>query len=111
MRAIQLISETSEFNEVQINDYKDYYKLLDAELFDVVMVRWDEINISIFVDDEGMLKSNNLGREVHGYPEPLFGNMVICGGVDIEGNTLDLPENITIEDVKERISVPLYTTR
>ena len=108
MRAIQLVSETSELNEVQVNNYKDYYKLLNAELFDVVMVRWKGVDISIYVDEEGMLKSKNLGRSVKGYPNPLFGNMVICGGVDVEGNTLDLPESITIEDVKERISTPLY---
>ena len=29
----------------------------------------------------------------------------------VEGNTLDLPERITIEDVEERISIPLYITK
>jgi len=37
--------------------------------------------------------------------------MIICSGVDVKGNPFDLPENITIEDVKERISVPLYTIK
>jgi len=111
MRAIQLISETSDLNEVQVNNYKDYYKLLNAELLDVVMVRWKGVNISIYVDEEGMLKSRNLGRDVKGYPNPLFGNMIICSGVDVKGNPFDLPESITIEDVKERISIPLYTIK
>ena len=111
MRAIQLVSETSELNEVQVNNYKDYCKLLNAKLFDIVMVRWKGVDISIYVDDEGVLKSKNLGRDVKGYPNSLFGNMVICGSVDVRGNTLDLPESITIKDVKERISTPLYTIK
>ena len=108
MRAIQLVSKKSELNEVQVNNYKDYRKLLNAELFDIIMVTWKGVDISIYVDSKGMLKSKNLGRDVKGFPEPLFGNMVICGDVDIEGNTLDLPERITIKDVEERISIPLY---
>ena len=111
MRAIQLISETGELNEVQVSNYKDYYKLLNAELFDIIMVTWKGVDISIYVDSKGMLKSKNLGRDVKGFPEPLFGNMVICGNVDIEGNTLDLPKKITIEDVRKNVTSPLYVAK
>jgi len=111
MRAVQFISETGELNEVQVSNYKDYYKLLNAELFDVVAVRWDGVDISIYVDDEGMMKSWNLGRSVRGCPAPLFGNMVFCGGVDSEGNTLDLPKKITIEDVRKNVTSPLYVAK
>ena len=110
MRAIYL-SETSELNEVQVNSYNDYYKLLNAKRFGVTRVRWKDIDIAICMDDYGILKSGNLGRNVKGCPLPLFGNMVICGGVDVKGNPFDLPENITIEDVKERISIPLHITK
>ena len=110
MRAIHL-SETSELNEVQINSYKDYYKLLNAKRFGIARIRWKDIDIAICMDDYGILKNGNLGRNIKGCPLPLFGNMIICGGVDVKGNPFDLPESITIEDVKERISIPLYTIK
>jgi len=111
MKAIQLISGINELNKVQVNSYNDYYKLLKAKRFGVTKVRWKDIDIAICMDNYGILKSGNLGRNVKGCPLPLFGNMVICGGVDVKGNPFDLPESITIEDVKERISTPLYTIK
>lgn len=96
---------------VDIESYKDYYPLLDAELFDVVMVRWKDEDISIFVDDEGMLKEGNFGRYVDGYSQPLFGNIVICGGVDDEGNTLPLPEEFTVFNIKEYIGDIQFVTK
>ncbi len=92
--------------EVDIKDYKDYYPLLKCSNFDVVMPN-DEM--SIFVDDEGMLKSKNYGRMVDGYPEPLFGNLVFCGGVDSKGETLDTP--LQIHDVKFMVGDIRWVTR
>jgi hypothetical protein len=88
---------------VDINNYKDYYKHLECSTFDVVRVEWLGEEISIFVDDEGMLKSNNFGRMVKGCPQPLFGNMVICGGVDRNGDTIGIPENINLLNLNEFI--------
>jgi len=94
---------------VDINNYKDYYKHLECSTFDVVRVEWLGEEISIFVDDKGMLKSNNFGRMVvKGYPQPLFGNMVICGGVDNTGNTLPVPESIAVIDLVELIGEVQY---
>ena len=110
MRAI-LVSETNEPNEVQVSSYKDYYKLLNAKQFGVARVKWKDIDIVICMDDYGILKSGNLGRNIKGCSLPLFGNLVICGGVDVKGNPFNLPESITIADVEERISIPLYTIK
>ena len=110
MRAV-LVKEVPEkgtvVKEVEITNYKDYYKYMECDLFDVVMVQWDGYPISIYIDDEGMLKPN-LGRMVQGYPEPLFGAMVICGGVDSEGNTLDLPDFFSRFDIPKYITPPLF---
>ena len=101
-RAIAVAIGT-ETKEVEIDTYKDYYKHLECTMFDAVRVSWNDTDITIYVDDEGLLKSGNLGRHVHGYPEPLFGNLVITGGVDSIGRTLDAPEWLTLEKVMEFI--------
>lgn len=83
--------------ETNIKSYKDYYKHLKCDVFDVVRVMWGKHDISIYVDDEGLLKSGVYGRKVKGYSQPLFGNFVITGGVDEEGNTLPIPDEINLE--------------
>ena len=94
----------------EINTYKDYYKHLEVSLFDAVRVQWKGKDISVYVDDEGMLKEGNYGRMVMGYPEPLFGNLVIVGGVDSKGDTLPIPEEIKLLDLREFISDIKYVT-
>jgi len=96
--------------EVSITNYKDYSKYLECDLFDVVSVEWNSEQISIFVDDEGMMKEN-FGRRVMGYPDPLFGNMVITGGVDSNGETLPAPEWLTRETVNQFIGDIEYRTK
>ncbi len=93
--------------EVEVNDYTDYYPLIgnDCRTFDVVM---PNENISIFVDDEGLMKPKNFGRKVEGYPEPLFGNLVFCGGVDSKGDTLDT--TLSVEDVKQMVGAIQWIT-
>lgn len=112
MRAIVLqnIGTYEHLYETDIKSYKDYYEHLKCELFDVVRVRWNGEDISIFVDDEGLFKPNNYGRKVEGYPNPLFGNMVICGGVDAEGDTLSLPDTFNIINVLKFIGEIEYVT-
>ena len=96
---------------VEIEDYTEYYKHLNCHTFDVVRVTWLDEEISIFVDDEGLLKPSNYGREVIGYKGALFGNMVICGGVDPIGNTLAIPEKFDVMTIGELISSVMYVTK
>lgn len=95
--------------EIRINDWKDYRKFLNCELFTVVSIDYKGEVLSLFVDDEGLLKPN-FGRNIANYPEPLFGNIVICGGVDDEGNTLEVPETITLEEVNNIVGEIAYRT-
>jgi hypothetical protein len=102
MRAIQVtINEDKRtiVKEVDIKSYKDYYPLIGSSLFDVVSLDWVGQPVSIFLDDEGLLK-HNYGRLVMGYPDPLFGNLVVAGGVDSEGKTLPLSEMFTLENIQ-----------
>jgi len=108
MRVIQLISESSELRETEVKTIEDYYKLLDASVFDVARVNWEGQPISIYVDDMGMLQGQKYGRVIEGYLNPLFGNLIIAGGVSPDGEQLPLPEEFTLENVKSRISKPMY---
>ncbi|OQX58596.1 MAG: hypothetical protein B5M52_05160 [Helicobacteraceae bacterium 4484_230] len=84
----------------KLEKFEDYYKFLECDRFDVVMIDCKEHRLSLYVDDEGLLKPENYGRHVEGYPEPLFGNIVVTGGVDGEGNTLPLPEELELADMQ-----------
>lgn len=97
--------------EVNINDWRDYGQLLGCDIFTVVTVEYKDETLSIFVDDEGLLKSNNFGRMVEGYPQPLFGNIIVTGGTDDEGNTLPLPDTLSIMDMEGLIGGIKYQTR
>jgi hypothetical protein len=48
---------------------------------------------------------------VEGYPEPLFGTIVVTGGVDSDGETLDVPDEITMLNLSEFISQPKYVVK
>jgi len=97
--------------KAEVGDYTDYYKLGGFSCFDVVRVNWDGMDISLFIDDNGMMKSDNFGREVHGYPHPLFGCAIITGGVDKQGNTMSVPEELNISDIPKYISEVKYIVR
>jgi hypothetical protein len=86
--------------EKYIKDYQEIYDLLDCDLFDIVHVEYKGYRLNIYVDDEGMLKPN-YGRYINGYPNPIFGNIVIMGDTDEEGGTLGLPDELNVEDFLE----------
>jgi len=79
-------------------------------MFDVVRTKWDGEDISIFLDDEGLFKPNNLGVEVKGVDSPLFGTLIITGGTDDEGRTLSIPDGISMHDIHSFISEVKYVT-
>jgi len=93
-----------------IDTYKDYYKYLECSTFDVVRINYKGHDLSIFVDDDGMVKQGNYGRIVFGYDYPLFGAMVLTGGINSLGETLPIPNELTLSDIKELISDVRYIT-
>ena len=95
----------------KVNSYKDYSKLIGCDYFDVVMTEFKGEKLSIFVDDEGLMKAGNFGRMIHGIDSPIFGNYVITGGVDDEGETLPIPKTISLLDLEELVSEVKYQLR
>jgi hypothetical protein len=88
--------------EKYIKDYQEIYDLIDCNLLDldIVCVEYKGYRLNIYVDDEGMLKPN-YGRYISGYPNPIFGNIVIMGDTDEEGGTLGLPDELSARDFLE----------
>ena len=95
---------------VDIKSWRSYSELLKCDIFTVVSVDYNGQILSVFVDDEGLLKPN-FGRMVGTYPEPLFGNIIVAGGVDDEGDTMDLPESVTLMQITDLISDMRYKTQ
>lgn len=63
--------------------YQDIYKLIDAQTFDVARLRNGD---SIFIDDEGLMKSNEFFMH-RGYYNPLAGKGLVLG-TDEEGDSV-----------------------
>jgi hypothetical protein len=77
-------------------DYKDIYKLIDAELFDVVYI---DGNNCIYVDDEGLFKNEQAFFQV-GYAMLAGRGLVL--GTDDEGESIS-PE-IALEELRKQVT-------
>lgn len=83
MKAYLIDPFEKSINEVDYSgDYKDIYKLIDAELFDVVYM---DDNIGVFVDDEGLFKDNQAFFQV-GYAMLAGRGLVL--GTDKDGESI-----------------------
>ena len=101
MKAILIDVYEKEIREVDYDGTLDFiYFNLACRAFDVVRI--DDVN-SIFVDDEGLLRQNQLYFEYSGSNGifQLAGSGLILG-VDDEGNSI--PPTLTVEDVKGKVS-------
>ena len=105
MKAILIDVKTQEIKEVECdNNLQNIYDLIDCRAFDLVRLNEvDGIFNSIFVDDEGLLRQNQLYFEYSGNNGSfqLAGNGLVLG-VDDEGNSI--PPTLTVEDVKGKVN-------
>ena len=105
MKAILIDVYNKEIREVDYDGTLDFiYFNLACRAFD--LVRLDEVDgvfNSIFVDDEGLFRQNQLYFEYSGSNGSfqLAGNGLVLG-VDDEGNSI--PPTLTVEDVKGKVS-------
>ena len=98
--------------EVIINDINDYYKYIDCSTFDCVYTECKGKRISVFCDDEGMLKEGNIGMPIGESEElVLFGNLVFVGDVDSIGRTLGLPDEISRSDIADLFGSNIYRVK
>ena len=101
MKAILIDVYNKDIKEVDYDGTLDFiYFNLACRTFDVVRI--DDVN-SIFVDDEGLLRQNQLYFEYSGSENvfKLAGNGLILG-VNDEGNSIS--PTLNIEDVKGKVN-------
>lgn len=92
MKAILIDPFDQSVSEVDYNgDYKEIHNLCNCSTFDVVQLRDGENDI--YVDDEGLLKTNRYFRYVDGdYTHTLAGKSLILAHDD-EGSSVDTTLN------------------
>lgn len=84
--------------EVEHNgNFREIYKFIDAQVFDIARIPYGD---SIFVDDEGLYKSNQRFFLHTDYGQPLCGKALVLG-TDDEGESTS--PKITLEQLKERV--------
>jgi len=76
-------------------NYQDIYAHVGCDVFDVVYAEIGKHKVSIFVDDEGLLKGPQHFFKFADWPEALAGNGLVLGDVDDEGRTLGLADEVT----------------
>ena len=97
MRGILIDPFEMTCTEVQYEgDYNEVYKLIKADLFDIIGLEFDD---SLFVDDEGLHKQNEF-FEFEGYPQQIAGRAVVLG-TSLDGDTVSAVH--TLEQIKKRV--------
>ena len=93
---INAIAQT--ITEVEVGDYKTFYPLLGCDCFTTVGLEEED---TLYVDDEGLLKSPFDFFMYEGYPQPLAGNGLVMGTND-EGESI--APKMSLEDLKSRVT-------
>ena len=104
MKAILINPKLKLINEINYSgDYKDISKLTECRIFTCVYP-FNNCEDTIYVDDEGLLKSSNYCFTFqcdNGEAQPLMGNALILGTND-EGESIDV--KTSIDEIKKRVS-------
>lgn len=91
MRA--LLIKGLDVTEVQANGLEDYYKLMEVDIIDIVTREIGGKFYDVICDDEGLLKENPIPTMFDDEKQPMiFGNIIIAGLADGEGNMTDLTD-------------------
>ena len=96
--------------ELEYNNYKDFYPLLNCDTFDVQSRKFNGEWLDIYCDDEGLFKTNNkpsiLTFSNGELVEQIVGNAFIVAHND-EGDTISLTDE-QIQKVIATITTVVY---
>ena len=96
--------------ELEYNNYKDFYPLLNCDTFDVQSRKFNGEWLDIYCDDEGLFKTNNkpsiLTFSNGGLVEQIVGNAFIVAHND-EGDTISLTDE-QVQKVMATITTVIY---
>lgn len=91
--------------EHDADNYRAIYSKLSHETMPVscfTVVRINDQDDTIFIDDEGLLKPCSHFFVYEGYPQPLAGKGLILG-TNEEGDSI-APQAVTVDDVKAKVT-------
>ena len=97
---VDVINDKVEEHEIDHNNYKAFYPVLNCDCFDIVTRKIGKHYYDIYCDDEGLFKEDNpvaiVTESKYGeVVEQIVGNCFICKSDD-EGNSISLtPKEIT----------------
>ena len=104
MKAILINPKLKLINEINYSgDYRDISKLTECNIFTCVYP-FDKCEDTIYLDDEGLLKSSNYCFTFdcdNGNAQPLMGKALILG-TDDEGDSKDIEPSL--DEIKKRVS-------
>jgi hypothetical protein len=96
--------------ELEYNNYKDFYPLLNCDTFDVQSRKFNGEWLDIYCDDEGLFKANNkpsiLTFSNGELVEQIVGNAFIVAHND-EGDTISLTDE-QVQKVMATITTVIY---
>lgn len=96
--------------ELEYNNYKDFYPLLNCDTFDVQTRNFNGEWLDIYCDDEGLFKANNkpsiLTFSNGELVEQIVGNAFIVAHND-EGDTISLTDE-QVQKVMATITTVIY---
>lgn len=99
----EYMTRSVEVVDAPIKDNLDFfYKNIGCDMIDCVYFD----GFDVWVDDEGLLKSDNLVFEYthKGFSVPLAGNLVITKGVDSQGATLFFEDDEDLSEIFEMLN-------
>lgn len=106
-KAIQIDVINKKINEVEYEDYKEIYNLVNCRIFDVVRIDEDT---DCFIDDESLLKDgyideNGTRHNLSGFKfnnQLIMGNGLLVGFPDEDGENTDC--QLTKEQVENAVT-------
>lgn len=99
MKAFVIDPFAREITEVSYEgDYTEIYKHIKADLFCTVTV--SDLGDTLFLDDEGLFKSEQKFFQWVGYGQPLAGRALVLG-TDEEGESRDC--QLTLRDIENSV--------
>lgn len=104
MKGLLIDVKHGEVRKVKADTLKEYYRLIECRLIDIIPVSVGQAPFDIILDDEGLLSSDPIPSGVSDKGKhSLFGNLIICGACDDEGRETDLSED-DVETIKDSIT-------
>lgn len=78
---------------VEANDLDDFYKLLNCRCIDIIHRKIGDIECSLIIDDEGLLKADPIvsAIDISGTP-CLVGNILVASGRTVDGELTELTD-------------------